>query len=72
MDIRTIFSQYPLLEEYFTSYPDNDLERLVGLLKPMQCALDLNGKVLTDLSNANTDKKLHFLLQRLNSNITKE
>ena len=65
MDIRTIFSQYPLLEEYFTSYPDNDLERLVGLLKPMQCALDLNGKVLTDLTNANTDKKLHFFASAL-------
>ena len=65
MDVRSIFSRYPKLEEYFTSYPDNDLERLVGLLKPMQCALDLNGKVLSDLSNANTEQKLYFFASAL-------
>ena len=56
MDVHEIFSKYPLLQEYFDSYPNNDLERLVNLLKPMQCALALNGKVLSDLSEANTDK----------------
>jgi len=65
MDVHEIFSKYPLLQEYFDSYPNNDLERLVKLLKPMQCALALNGKVLSDLSEANTDKKLHFFASAL-------
>ena len=31
----------------------------------MKCALDLNGKVLSDLSNANTEKKLYFFASTL-------
>ena len=72
MDVHEIFSKYPLLQEYFDSYPNNDLERLVKLLKPMQCALALNGKVLSDLSEANTDKNFTSLLLLSKSSIIKQ
>ena len=60
MDYRTMFSNYPNIHEFLSQNPDMDVDVLVSLLQPMQYALKLNGKVVSDLEQNDSFIKIYF------------
>ena len=65
MDYRTMFSNYPNIHEFLSQNPGMDVDVLVSLLQPMQYALKLNGKVLSDLEQNDSFIKIYFFASAL-------
>ena len=65
MDYRTMFSNYPNIHEFLSQNPGMDVDMLVSLLKPMQYALKLNGKVLSDIEQNASLIEIYFFASAL-------
>ena len=68
MDSRTMLSKYPKIQQFLVQHPEIDVDVLLELIEPLQCAVKLKGQVLNDLEQNDTFANIYFFAASLGIN----